>query len=305
MKSFAVYAVILLSASLVSCANGQEGDFLVLNGPYLGQEPPRKTPEIFAPGVISTDSAHEFAITFAPNGKEILFTRRIEGVVGNRIYYMKCEDGIWESPRLSPFSDGNSELEPNFAPDGKTIFFNSWRPLPESAETGNEMNVWLVRHENGAWIISGVLGSPVSDLNPVFVTQTRDSTIYFTGNVNRGIYRAECESGEYRMWERLPDEINNRYWAGHPFIDPDERYILFDSNVDSLGTKNLFISFRTEPGKWSSSVNVNELLGFPNHTAMPHVTIDRRFLFFSSNGDIYWVSASFLEDLKEKQVYPE
>jgi Tol biopolymer transport system component len=218
---------------------------------------------------------------------------------------MKCEDGIWKSPRLSPFSDGNTELEPNFAPDGKSIFFNSWRPLPESAKTGNEMNVWLVRQENGTWKISGVLGPPVSDLNPVFVTQTWDSTIYFTGNVNRGIYRAECESGEYRKWERLPNEINNRYWAGHPFVDPDERYILFDSNVDSLGTKNLFISFRMEPGKWSSSVNVNELLGLPNHAAMPHVTLDGRFLFFSSKGDIYWVSALFLEDLKEKQVYPE
>jgi Tol biopolymer transport system component len=290
---------------LVSFVNAGEDNIPVLIGPYLGQEPPGKTPEIFAPGVISTDSAHEFGITFAPTGKEILFSRRIDGVVGNRIYYMKCQEGIWRGPMLSPFSDGDTELEPNFTPDGKSIFFNSWRPLPESTKTGNEMNVWLVRKEYGTWKVSEALGPPVSDLNPVFVTQTWDSTIYFTGNVNRGIYRAECESGDYRKWERLPDEINNRYWAGHPFVDPDERYILFDSNVDTLGTKNLYISFLIERSKWSPSININESLGFPDHAAMPHVTLDGRFLFFSSRGDIYWVSASFSEDLKPKQQYSE
>jgi Tol biopolymer transport system component len=305
MNLKAVCGGILTSIVFVSLIKAQQDDSPALKGAYLGQEPPGNTPEIFAPGVISTDSAHEFGITFAPNGEEILFTRRIENVVGNRIYYMKYEDGIWKSPRLSPFSDGNTELEPNYTPDGNRIFYNSWRPLPESVKTGNEMNVWIVRKENGTWKISGVLGPPVSDLNPVYVTQTWDSTIYFTGNVNRGIYRAECESGEYNKWERLPDEINSRYWAGHPFIDPDERYLLFDSNIDSLGTKNLFISFRMEPGKWSPSINVNELLGFPNHAALPHVTLDGRFLFFRSRGDIYWVSASFLKDLKEKHVYPE
>jgi Tol biopolymer transport system component len=297
----AAYIAILLSTISAPRIEAQQDDSPVLIGPYLGQKPPGKTPEIFAPGIISTDSAHEFGISFAPTGKELLFSRRIEGIMGNRIYYMRCEGGIWKSPQLSPFSDGNTELEPNFTPNGKCIFFNSWRPLPESAKTGNEMNVWLVRQENGTWKISGVLGPPVSDLNPVYVTQTWDSTIYFTGNVNRGIYRAECESGEYRKWERLPYEINNRYWAGHPFVDPDERYVLFDSNVDSLGTKNLFISFRMEPGTWSPSVNVNEHIGFPNHAAMPHVTLDGQFLFFSSKGDIYWVSASFIKDLRPKQ----
>jgi hypothetical protein len=292
---------ILLFILSTPCIKARQDDSPVLRGPYLGQKSPGKTPKIFAPGVISTDSANEFGISFAPDGKEILFTRRIEGVVGNRIYYMKCENGTWQSPRPSPFSDGNTELEPNFTPDGKSIFFNSWRPLPESAKTGNEMNVWLVRKETGVWKVSGVLGPPVSDLNPVYVTQTRDSTIYFTGNVNRGIYRAECESGEYRKWERLPEEINNRYWAGHPFVDPDERYILFDSNVDSLGTKNLFISFRMEPGIWSPSVNVNEHLGFSNHAGQPHVTFDGQFLFFRSKGDVYWVNASFLKDLRPKQ----
>jgi hypothetical protein len=297
--------VILIFILSTSCIKAQQDDIPVLKGLYLGQKPPGKIPEIFAPGVISTDSAREFSISLSPDGEEILFTRRIEGVTGNRIYYMRHKDGIWNGPALSPFSDGNTELESNFTPDGKSIFFNSWRPLPDSIKTGNEMNVWRVRKENGRWKVSEILGPPVSDLNPVFVTQTNDSTIYFTGNVNRGIYRAEYESGKYCRLERLPDEINNRYWAGHPFIDPDEKYLLFDSNMDTLGTKNLFISFRMGPGKWSPSVNINKHLGFAGYASMPHVTSDGSYLFFTSNGDIFWVNTSFLDYLKEKQKYPE
>lgn len=301
MKSGVAFAAILLSFVSTSFIGAQEEISPVLTGPYLGQKPPGKVPEMFAPGVISSDSAHEFAITFAPDGKEIFFTRRVEGDIGNRIYHMKCEEEVWSGPVLSPFSDGNVELEPNFTPDGESVFFNSWRPLPESVKTGNDMNVWLIRKQEGTWRISNVLGPPVSDLYPVYVTQTRDSTIYFTGNVNRGVYKAEYHSDKYSEPERLPDEINNRYWAGHPFIDPDERFIIFDSNVDTLGTKNLFISFKLGPSTWSPSVNVNEHLGFPDHAAMPHVTFDGRFLFFSSRGDIYWVSASFLENLRPNQ----
>lgn len=37
---------------------GQE-DFPVLKGPYLGQKPPGMTPDIFAPGFVSTEKYGE------------------------------------------------------------------------------------------------------------------------------------------------------------------------------------------------------------------------------------------------------
>ena len=38
---------------VVTNAFSQQNDFLKLTGPYLGQNPPGMTPEIFAPGIIS------------------------------------------------------------------------------------------------------------------------------------------------------------------------------------------------------------------------------------------------------------
>ncbi|UCC43737.1 MAG: hypothetical protein JSU65_11510 [Candidatus Zixiibacteriota bacterium] len=145
----------------------------------------------------------------------------------------------------------------------------------------------------------------MSNYKPMFVTETKGGTIYFTGNTERGIYRAECDSGTIREPVRLPHCINGLNWAGHPFVDPEERYLLFDSNVDLKGTKNLFISFRSAQDEWSPAFNINDYLQFPNHAAIPHVSPDGNYLFFSSRGDIYWVQASFLESLKPKDGFTD
>jgi hypothetical protein len=286
---------------LISPIGAQQNDCPKPTGLYLGQKPPETTPEVFAPGIVSTDTTFETGITFAPDGKEVFFTRRVPGTSENRIHHIRFENGIWTRPRLSPFSDGNRESEPNFSPDGLRIFFNSRRPLPDDVTTGHEMNVWQVRRVNGSWTESEVLGPPVSNYRPMFVTETKDGTIYFTGNIDRGIYRAKSVSGTFLEPERLPDCINGLNWAGHPYIDPEGRYLIFDSNVDQKGTKSLFISFRSAQDEWSPAFNVNEYLRVPNHAAIPHVSPDGKYLFFSSRGDIYWVIASFLEDLEPKE----
>lgn len=42
-------------------------DFPVLKGSYLGQKPPGRLPEVFAPSIIST-AFDEFKIVFLPDG---------------------------------------------------------------------------------------------------------------------------------------------------------------------------------------------------------------------------------------------
>jgi hypothetical protein len=45
----------------------------VLKGEYLGQKLPGTTPEIFAPGIVSTTQG-EFNAAFSPDGKEFYFS---------------------------------------------------------------------------------------------------------------------------------------------------------------------------------------------------------------------------------------
>jgi hypothetical protein len=279
--------------------DNDKADWPVLKGPYLGQKPPGMTPEIFAPKIISSEY-YEHGITFNRNGVELYFTRRITVDEGNRIFHAKVVNGKWTKPSLAPFASLFRESSPNFSPDEMQLFFNSRRPPPENIDSPHPLNVWMVRRKGSDWEEPEMIGSPVMQLFPMFVTQSRNRTIYFTGNVDRGIYKAEYRKGRYNSPERLPDVINSRNWTGHPFIDPEERYIIFDSNMDQKGRKNLYISFKDDKGDWMGSINMNKCFDFPEHGAIPHVSFNGKYLFFSSRGDIYWVDAKIIEELKPK-----
>lgn len=301
-------AVILAILAVLVCAICQaqqntlkEMDFTVLKGPYLNQKPPRMTPEIFAPGIVSTEH-FEHGITISPQGDEIYFTRRTNIEEGNRIFFMKIIEGTWTKPSLAPFAGPCKESSPNFSPDGMSLFFNSRRPPTHNSNSSHAFNVWRVQKKGNDWAEPEMIGSPVIEYFPMYVTQTNNGIIYFTGNVDRGIYRARFKNGTYDQIQRLPDAINSLNWAGHPFIDPEERYVIFDSNIDEKGTKNLYISFKNNKGKWRDAINMNQCPGFPEHAAISHVSFDGKYLFFSSRGDIYWVDARLIERIRQLEI---
>ena len=68
----------------------QQSDFPKLTGPYLGQKPPGIIPEIFAPGILSTD-ANEFNAAFTPDGEQVHFTVNTD--TGQSIIMIQLENG--------------------------------------------------------------------------------------------------------------------------------------------------------------------------------------------------------------------
>ena len=64
---------IMASLSFIAGSCTPQSDFPVLTGPYLGQRPPGRMPEIFAPGLISTERV-ELNSVFSPDGRYLFFT---------------------------------------------------------------------------------------------------------------------------------------------------------------------------------------------------------------------------------------
>ena len=85
------YIIILAVTSLLS----QQNDFPKLNGPYLGQKPPGMTPEIFAPGIVSTGMS-ELNSAFSPDGREFYFCVRTSAT--SSIFRMQLKSGKWSKP---------------------------------------------------------------------------------------------------------------------------------------------------------------------------------------------------------------
>lgn len=263
-------------------------EFTVPEGLYFGQKPPGLKPEIFAPAIISTDG-YEFAITFSPDGKELYFTRREGEKNYPTNYLMVCryENDRWTEPEIASFSGKYFDFESHISPDGQRLYFGSLRPKPQGIQA--EGDIWFLEKTDHGWGEPKFLHAPINNGFAMYVTSANNGNIYYTGA--DGLYCSFCRNGKYSEPEKLKDE-NDEYFSGaHPFIAPDESYLIFDSDP------GLVISFRKEDG---TLTKIKEMGIVPN--MCPSVSPDGKYLFFARHGNIFWVDAKIIEKLKPKEL---
>ena len=297
-KKMVLGFVILFSLTLTG--QNQQINFPVLRGPYLGQKPPGMTPEIFAPGIVSTEKAWEAAISFSPDGQELLFTRR-EDIHGseNRILSMVLKDGKWTAPKLAPFARDITEYEAFISPDGTKVFYNSDRAKPQGGQAVGE--IWYSEKTGSGWSEGKYLSETINKGWVMFVTAARNNNLYFTAGYNRkfGVYKSEFVNGVYQEPVILPQEVNYNRGA-HPFIAPDESYLIFDAQPEGMGKSELFVSFKNDKGDWTKAVKFDETINKTFTENIPNVSPDGKYFFFHRNNDIYWVDAKIIFAYKPK-----
>ena len=259
------------------------GESTGLDGPYLGQTPPGSVPEVFAPGILST-TAHDYHLSFAPDGLEIVFSR---GGVGSLV--TRWEDEGWTVPEVIHFIDEDHLTEEaNFTPDGRAIVFCGRR------------NIQMPRELYRAERVGEIWEEPSRLFPGMYATSALDGSLYYTtegeGNDYGVIVKRTWSAGGYGEPSVVPGEgINTEFPDAHPWIAPDENLLLFDSYRDpGMG---LYASFRRNDGSWGPVVTLHDKLGLPP-VGQPALSHDGKYLFFCLAGDMYWVDARFLADLK-------
>ena len=297
-KIFLVTLILIIAALFVAfCSKDsfspQEQS---LSGPYLGQKPPGMEPELFAPGIISKTNTREFAITFSPDGKECFFTRSMSN---NFIMTAKEVNGKWADPAVADFSGRYFDFEPHITHDGSRLYFGSMRPLSGTGQSG-ELHQWYRDKTESGWSSSQALGSPFRERFVMYISVTSDGTIYFTGD--DGIYFSKLESNSYQKPVKMDDNINYIQYSAHPFIAPDESYLIYDAQPQE-NNADLYISFKQTDGTWSKSVSMGEGFNTANEEELcAYVSSDGKYLFFSritnTTGDIYWVDADIIDNYR-------
>lgn len=276
---------------------------------YFGQKPPSNEPEIFAPNIISRPDRYEFGCTFSKDGTEFYFGVDNNGIM--EIHFTNLIDGVW-SPQKKLFeSDFISYNDPMFSPDQRRLYFISNRSLDEKG-TKDDIDIWYIERESikSEWSNPKNLGIPINgSLNEYYASFTNDGTLYFASKDKSedaprnafDIYRSKYKNGQFQKPEILPKTINTDRYEADVFIAPDESYMIFCSiRKNGLGKGDLYISFKDKEGNWLEAVNMGTTINTENHELCPFVSVDGKYLFYTSNQDIYWVSTDLLEDYKGK-----
>lgn len=219
-----VSLIFLISLLFSNCT--RRNDFPVLKGSYLGQKSPGMTPEIFAPGIVSTEEYKEFGITFSPDGTEFYFTRGSIEVRQNTIIVCRLKDECWTKPELAYFSGIHYDDEPHITVDGSKMFFGSERPLSQFRKGDRPYGLWMMKKADAHW------GEPQYYGPGMYVTSAANGTIYYTVRLKKrdwGIVKASFVDGQYQKPELLTGGTTSPFFDGHPCIAPDESFLIFDS----------------------------------------------------------------------------
>ncbi len=260
--------------------------------PYLGQKPPGSIPEAFAPGLVTT-GGWEHGGTFSPDMKEFYFLRQVgETNKKQEFVVYKNDDNKWKETVISP-----RKGQPFISPDGKIMFLGKR---------------YMERKENGDWSEIKKLDTPFDSL-PIMSLSASSKGTYFFDEFKRDftgdIRYSRLVNGTYEEPRLLNKSINTGK-SFHPFIAPDESYLLFDSKrEDGYGDSDIYISFRLQNGSWGNPINLGDKINTKAWEASASVTPDGKYLFFNrnigsdkyENVDIFWVDAQVIENLRPKQ----
>jgi len=262
-------------------------DFPRLVDPFFGQKPPGLIPEIFAPRIIFADNSEQ-AATFSPDLNEVYFRKYDEGLENDALVALQYKDNLWTETFVVPRGE--------ISPDGQILYI------------GNEYR----EQTSSGWSEMKSLGAPFDSIPIMRLTVSSKGTYYFD-DVTPSDDKSPIIVVDIR-YSRLIDGIREKpitldidtetTMKFHPFIAPDESYLIFDSEREN-GNNDIYISFRQKDGSWGAAINLGYKINTELSDVYGSVTSDGKYFFFTrtlSNGkkNTMWVDAGFIETLRPK-----
>ena len=261
---------------------------------YLGQKPPGAEPEIFAPGIVSTEQYNHSSVTISPDGREIFWAM---GPLDcpRQIYSSKRNAEGWTEARIVPFTKEDDGDCPFLSPDGRTLYFNSNRPVLPGG-TRRE-RYWYAQRTSDGWSEPKPLGLGINGQHLHWQCSVDGEGNFYFGSARAGtkgrddIFTTKlADGGTGPAPVSLGEAINSDQHEGCPYVAPDGSYMLFARG-------GLYVSIRKSDGSWSEAANLGETF---KKAICPYVSPDGKYLFYLVMGrgfnDVYWVDAGCVKD---------
>lgn len=244
-------------------------------------------PEVFAPDIVSTKD-WEIEGVFAPNMKEFYFARYRGTYDDAKTYVIKYENGEWNETIVS-----RRVGEVFISTDGNTMHLG--KKYRERTDSG-----WSDRKSLGPMIDRKEWGI-------MRLTASAKGTFVFDDARGGDVIRiSTLKDGKRQEPTKMGPMVNTGKMTAHPFIAPDESYLIWDSEREGgFGQSDLYISFRQENGSWGPAINMGGDINSEHDDAFGSVTPDGKYFFFhrhlgEGKANIFWVDAGVIENLKHK-----
>lgn len=258
---------------------------------YFGYKPPGLTPEIFVPqkksdqdwkiGCPESIDLNEFYFTYTGNDpfEPLVVVYRNEG----------------SSYRVNKYSF-------NHNPGDSNTLYSRWNYI-ERTDTGwSEVKSLGSMFDRKDW---GIMVMSISAMG----------TMVFDDYKSNDVIRiSRIVDGKREKPKLLGEHINSGKWTAHPFIAPDESFLIWGSErKDGYGKSDNYISFRQQDGSWGPAINMGNKINTELVENGARLTPDGKYLLFGRSEEKeredgstywattkYWVDAKFIETLRPK-----
>ena len=177
--------------------------------------------------------------------------------------------------------------------------------------TGSDImysNDKYIERTDSGWSEIKSLGSPFDSIPIMRLTASLKGTLVFDEFTRDGdgvLRYSRLVNGKREAPRPFSKEINTGKWTAHPFIAPDESYIIWDSeNEGGYGEGDMYISFKQPDGSWGAAINFGDAINTDGEDGGGYVTPDGKYLSYcprcKAPYDRMWVDAQIIEDLRPK-----
>ena len=293
-----IFSIVLLNIFLYACntknPKANHNDSSAIETAYFGQKPPGLIPEIFDNSFLSEKNwelkgvAQDMKEVYLSSSNDLPFFRSV--IVFNQD---EKQYNVWNKYNFYPASDGND-----------SILYCKNKYI-ERTDTGwSEIKSLGSMFEREDW---GIMSLSVSG----------KGTYVFDDYKNNDVIRiSTIKDGKREKPRLLGKEINTGKFTCHPFIAPDDSYLIWESEREGgYGGTDLYVSFRQQDGSWGTVINMGNDINTSIEDGSANVTPDGKYLFFTrieektredgtkywTEQKRYWVSTQVIENLRPKE----
>ncbi|MDH5475602.1 MAG: OmpA family protein [Cyclobacteriaceae bacterium] len=191
------------------------------------------------------------------------------------------------------------ELKPVLSPDGNRMYFSRINYPHNIGGRKDAEDIWFSDYDSihDEWMKAQNLGAPLNNKGPNFICSITPRNYYYDlllGNYYKGNKMIAglsiASRHEFGYTDPEPVIIENdenlSQYANY-FLSNNEQAILMSvQRTGGYGDRDLYVTFRQKNGRWSTPLNLGDVVNTADAEASPFLAMDNKTLYFSSEGHL-------------------